>query len=650
MTTEAISKFQKAYAWAIPLFILMAVTFYVYLPGTLGLFIFDDFPNISSVGHYTNLGYWDNFWLYILEGESGPTGRPISLASFYFNAPHWPAKPSSFIYTNIVIHLINGLLIFWLSTKLSKLIHLLPTQQLFFSLLASAIWLLHPMHTTTVLYIVQRMTELSATFILVGILFYLYGRDELSRNKIKAMLLLFVGVGISLLFSILSKENGILLVAYILVIEFFLLQPLKHLPPEKLYYWLVPAIILPFLGVIIYLGIHTDPDAYVNRNFTLAERLLSEPRIIFDYLHHILLPEIGANTIFHDDYNVSKSLLSPWSTLVSIIGIIGLILIAFLVRKTHTLVAFSIAWFFAGHLIESTVLPLELYFEHRNYLPILGVMMAIAYYASTFYITHKTSIIATSAISLSLFAFLVLQNATLWGKPVDQAHYWYKSHPNSLRTLEAFRPFATLHGVTLDQIDTLSSQQQESSLFYSTGSLLTLSRKCSSHHISTQDLDTASQILQSHVIHASTSLGLRSFMKAWQAGACDNLAFTDIKGFLLKLQSLENTQMKHGFLYTIHYYLSEIYRENNDFNQTMTHLDKAYQYKPNYDLLKKRASTLASAGLFNEALQVLSDTDKLTQGLRKRIAMSIKKKELNQLKALLLSKIESTKSLLSKSK
>ena len=632
MTTEFFKKNQKILILGFPIFLLIILTYYIYLPGTHGLFIFDDFTNLSSIGKYTNLSFWDNFWLFSLEGHSGPTGRPISLASFYLNASQWPANPAGFIYTNIIIHLINGILLFWISFKLAKLLPLSLSQQVFFSLLVSALWLLHPMHTTTVLYIIQRMTELSATFTLIGILFYLYGREKLSIHNKTALLLLFIGVGLSLLLSILSKENGILLVAYLLVIEFFLLQPLKHYPPKKLYYWLIPAVIIPFIAVIIYLGMHTNTGGYAGRNFTLAERLLTEPRIIFDYLQHILLPKMNYSTLFHDDYQISTSLFSPWTTLPAIISIILLPIMALLVKKKYPLVAFAIAWFFAGHLIESTVLPLELYFEHRNYLPILGIMIAIAYYAAKFSSTNKTVTIGLSGIFICLFAFITYQNTTLWGKPAQQAKAWYEKHPNSLRTREIYRPIAQAQGLTLDKMNISDSVQQRKSLLYSTKALLLLSQTCASNKITPKDLSVTLKVLQSHVIHTSASAALISFIKQWQKGTCEQLTFKEVEDFLLNLLNYKNTQRDNGFIHSVHYYLSELYRQKQDFSNTMAHLNKAYQYRPNYDLLKIRITTLSSAGLFAEALNVLNDTSLLKRGLRAKIALMIKQKELDLMK------------------
>jgi len=64
---------------------LLVLTFVVYYPGINGIFGFDDLPNLSPMGKYSDYNFWDRFWLFTLEGRAGPTGRPLSLASFYLN-------------------------------------------------------------------------------------------------------------------------------------------------------------------------------------------------------------------------------------------------------------------------------------------------------------------------------------------------------------------------------------------------------------------------------------------------------------------------------------------------------------------------------------------------------------------------------------
>ena len=617
-------------------FLLIIIGYLIYSQGLTGGFIFDDMPNLSPLGKYTSLNLWDNFWLFILEGQSGPTGRPISLASFYLNDIKWPSQAYAFIKTNILIHLLNGALVFWLSLRLTKTANLSTQKQVGFSLLTSVFWLLHPMQTTTVLYVIQRMTELSATFMLTGMVFYLYGREKLATNIKKGFLILFLGVGISLLLAILSKENGILLVAYILVIEFFLLRPLDSAPPKYFYIWLVPTIVIPFLFIIIYLGVHTNPDNFSFRNFTLKERLLTEPRVFFDYLHHIFIPNMNAFTLFHDDYVISKSLFSPWTTLPSIIGVAVLFISAFILRLKYPLISFAIAWFFAGHLIESTVLPLELYFEHRNYLPIFGIAFSIAIYAKKWITKFKITTVIIVASILITNSFIVLQNAYLWGKPLELSISWYKNHPESVRSKETYLLAAKMFGVSPELINTQKMNKlPDNSMFYTSILMYKLADSCSRNKANKEMLESTLVELENNIIHPATSTNTMNFLSNWQEGKCNQLNANDIEQFLIKLSSLENMKHNNIFLHDIYYFLSSLYQKKNDLNKTIVSLDKAYLHYPNSEILKLRVAYLLSAGLYDEALKALDDTSQLKTTFRKKLAMKIKKKELDQLKQII---------------
>ncbi len=629
----------KTIFWGSGLFFLITTTFLIYQQGATGVFLFDDFNNISPIGRYTSLSSWDNFWLFTLEGIAGPTGRPVSLASFFLNTQEWPAPPVSFIQTNIIIHLLNGSLIYWLVFKLSGYVRSHTyKKQLVFSLLVTALWLLHPMHLTTVLYIIQRMTELSATFMLSGLLFYIYGREQLQKTS-HGFFTLFIGVGVSLILSILSKENGILLVAYILVIEFFLLRPLKVNTPKNFNYWLIPAVVLPFIIIILYLAWHTNPASFINRDFTLIERLLTEPRILFDYIRQILLPNMNELTLYHDDYKISKSLLAPWTTLIALIGVFGLILTAFLLRKKRPFIAFSIAWFFTGHLLESTVLPLELYYEHRNYLPMLGFFISIAYYAVYFFDKYKTFVITAIGFMLVFNSFVLVQNTKLWGKPLELFISWYKAHPNSPRTQQQFSYAVkgfNLSPELIQQIAPESKKSQVSPMLIASYSMSKLALKCNSNSATTQTLKNTLKIVKNNIIHISTATNLTSFIDSWLQGKCQTLGIDEVKSFLSSLLAIIEDQKVNVFAHDVHYSLSRIYVRKKNLDRTIFHLKKAYNYVPTLNNLLAQAFYLSSAGLYDKALSVLEDTSALAnKGFRAKIALTIRMKEVDKLKSVI---------------
>jgi len=617
--------------WGLSFYFLIGITYFIYLPGTSGIFLFDDVPNLSPMGQYKDLSNLDNFFLFILEGFSGPTGRPISLATFFLNDNTWPSQPRDFIRTNILIHLINGVLLFWLSIKLSRVFGFKNNSQLGFSLLVTAFWILHPMHTTSVLYVIQRMTILSATFMLVAILFYLYGRQKMFYHRIRGLSILFLGVGTFLILAILSKENGILLVTYILVIEFFLFRPFLKSPPKSFNFWLIPAIVLPFIALIVYLALMTNPDSFMRRDFSLSERLLTETRILLDYLKNIILPDMRNITIFHDDFEISKNLFTPWTTLPSIAIIVSGTISIFILRKRYPVLTFGLAWFLAGHLIESTVIPLELYFEHRNYLPMLGIFITISWYLISFYKTKKTIVIAIISIILILNSFILYQSTTLWGKPYELSYNWFLERPNSERTRLLYLSTTEIIGIKPSLLKNKKPLSKTGSQFYATSILLELKNACINNKISENIIRNTLDVLGEDIIHISANSRLKQFIEHFNSGACKSFTIKGLEKFLLNLAAKDNIKNTPLFAHDIHYYLSTIYMKNKNLNLAMKHIDLAYEYHPTINILKNRATYLAVAGLHNEAINVLKNTTVLKTTMRKRLIMKIRQKEIDQI-------------------
>ena len=109
-------------------------------------------------------------------------------------------------------------------------------------------------------------------------------------------------------------------------------------------------------------------SSYQNRGFTLFERLLTEPRVILFYISLLLYPMPDRLCLEHG-MTLSTSLITPISTIMSIVAILLILGLAVAGAKRWPLISFCVIFFFLNHLIEASVFPLELVFEHRNYLP-----------------------------------------------------------------------------------------------------------------------------------------------------------------------------------------------------------------------------------------------------------------------------------------
>lgn len=352
------------------LFLCVAVA---YWPGLSGPFVFDDFATLEPLGSFGGINDWESFKSYVLGGTAGPTRRPLALISFVADAQTWPSDSWPFKRSNLIIHMINGILLGLLIGKILAILDFEQKDIRWIALSSAAAWLLHPFLVSTTLYVVQRMAQLSAMFVLAGLLFYVKGRLQVSTHPRRAYVIMSVAVCFFTLIGILAKENAILLPLLIGVLEWTIIgsrtQKLGVLSSR----FVITFLVIPTMTVIAYLVYSAFTSDFFQvvppREFSLYERLLTQPRILFDYLRHWFVPSLYTTGVFQDHFIASKSLLSPYSTLLSPIFHAILLTVAVVYRTRWPLWSFSILFFYTGHLLESTVLNLELYFEHRNYLP-----------------------------------------------------------------------------------------------------------------------------------------------------------------------------------------------------------------------------------------------------------------------------------------
>lgn len=408
-------------------------TILVYSAGLKGGFLFDDIPNLGDMTRYGDISSWENAKQFVFNGFSGPTGRPISLASFWINAPSWiEGNAFPFKVFNLVIHLLCGLISYVVMLYILRQYQYEKKQSEWIALLAMSLWLLHPMFVSTTLYVVQRMTQLSLLFSLLGIWGYLYGRTLLSTKLIQSYVWMTISIGLATILATFSKENGALLPLLILVIEFC--SPEKQNKP--IWQWRFVCLGIPsiLIAYIVLKEINFSENPWPARNFNQLERLMSEARIVTEYLYRLYIPQIEGQGLYQDGYQVSRFITNPISTLYSIIFLSILFLSAIFFKRKYPLYALAILFFFAAHWMESTFIGLELYFEHRNYAA--GIFLFLPLAASIYWLTNaiKPQLAFGIAILIILiFSFMTLQRAILWSDTNRLKIYWAQNNPYSPR-------------------------------------------------------------------------------------------------------------------------------------------------------------------------------------------------------------------------
>jgi len=357
--------------------LLLAVTAWIYWPGITGSELLDD---RSSVLVISDLQKSPELALDFVFGDSsGLLGRSVSMGSFVLEKLYLNEGISGSKKVNIVLHLLNGALVIWLFWLLFRFLAVPGYHWL--AVILGTIWLLHPLLVSTVLYIVQRMAMLSTFFMLLACISYVYWRLGLIRGQ--ASVLRFTLVPVFLGIALLAKENAVVLIPILLLMEVLWFQCKG--PEEQTIGWLRGvSYSLIGTGAVALLSMLTFryeslAARFSRRHFSLDERLLTESRIVWDYVGQLFRPEVARMGLYHDDIVVSTSLHEPVSTLYSVVGWALLVVLSGVLLRWQwgRYLVFGLVWFVLGHSVESTVLPLELYFEHRNYFPAIGLVMAL---------------------------------------------------------------------------------------------------------------------------------------------------------------------------------------------------------------------------------------------------------------------------------
>lgn len=360
----------------------LAIVCMVFWPGLAGPFLFDDIGSLGDLGRYGGVDNWHTFREFVFGGITGPTGRPLSLLTFLLDGTNWPTDPWPFKRTNLVIHGVNTLLLGLFVRQALDVLSLDRTRAAAIAVFCALAWGAHPFLVSTVLYPVQRMAQLAALFSFAGLNLYLYGRRRLPTSPRSGYVTMSIALAAGTVLATLSKENGALLPVLIGVLELTLVASQSGRLGSLNRAWVVLFIGLPsaaVLGYLLRVGITTDLFAQqASRGFSPYERLLSESRILVDYLRHWFIPSLITSGIFQDHFEKSTGFLQPVTTLISLLAHAAILTFAWLNRSRRPLFAFAILFFYAGHLVESTVISLELYFEHRNYLPAAFLFLPLA--------------------------------------------------------------------------------------------------------------------------------------------------------------------------------------------------------------------------------------------------------------------------------
>jgi len=469
-----------------------------------------------------------------------PGARGLTRASLALTRHLSGDESRVFKYQNLMLHLLSGVLVFWLLLLLMQRRPPLgdTVAPAYLAAAVSALWLLHPLQVSTVLYPVQRLVIMSSLFMLAALIAYTKGRLLAATRPIAGLALAVAGVALFTALGLLSKENAVLTPVLIGLIELFILRfafqrtdgspPAKRIPRLFIALWLVPlalGALLASMHPALVIG------GYEMRDFSLAERVLTELHALLLYLKLILLPLPSGMSLFHDDFPITRAI--DLGTLLVGMMHLGLILLAVALRKRAPWVAFGILWFYACHTLESTVVALELVFEHRNYLALLGpvivvvLLVGIALRAAS---TRRLILPVMTALAL-LLAFNTHARALAWSNMELLLRSTYEQHPTSTRVLAGLITLKFQQGEP-DQAMHYLHELEDVSDIEPAPLLGAIELQCSQPSVDPDLFRRAIGRIESGIISAFASNSLRSLTNRALRGRCPALTTEQLERLL----------------------------------------------------------------------------------------------------------------------
>ena len=415
--------------------VFAALGFLIYSNSFNGPFVFDDNLRIAknpdirlselTLKNILKAGF----------GKQSAKSRPIGNISFALNYYFHQYSVKGYHIVNIIIHILTGIFLYlFLKTTLTlKIVRSQFEYAEWIALLSALLWFVNPVQTQSVTYVVQRLNSMAAMFYILSFLLYLKGR--LSEAKTKSWIW-FICAAFAWVLALGCKQISATLPFFIFLYEFYFFQDLNREWLKRSLKWILAILAVFVLLGLMYTGFNpleklsrfTD---YVNKEFTLTQRVLTQLRVVIFYISLLFYPHPNRLNLDHH-FPLSYSLVNPLTTLLCLILIVGLIALAVVLAKKQRLVSFCILWFFGNLVIESSVIPLAIIYDHRLYLPsMLVCLLAVCLIFK--YIKLRWVSMGIVCASIGLCSFWTFERNKAWQ---DELTFWrdcLKKSPNKAR-------------------------------------------------------------------------------------------------------------------------------------------------------------------------------------------------------------------------
>ncbi len=400
----------------------------------------------------------------------------------------------SFHLFNLIIHLSNAILIYFLMNILLNLVRVksekIEQSKKIIPFLVSLLFVVHPLHIESITYIYQRFTPLVTFFYLASLIFYIRFRrlsftlnddptidkiddkpDKTTKKKSKKKkgkkksskppvkkpekstktphhqtkgYIYYLLCLTSLVLGMYSKEIMFSAPIMIILIEIYFFDGFKNgfikrwksFIPILLTFLVIPLTYIFWVKGMGFSNIDLNNISRDTYGYSRFIYLSTQFNVLMRYLRLFFIPT-GLNLDY--DFPISKTPFE-YPTFLHLLILIGLFIIGIRLYKKHRLISFGIIWFFITISITSSIIPIkDVIFEHRTYLPSIGFFITtilLIYLICPTRLTNKIPLLII--IVCLIFSVLTYKRNELWRDPIKLWSDVVKKSPNK------YRPYVNL--------------------------------------------------------------------------------------------------------------------------------------------------------------------------------------------------------------
>lgn len=370
------------------------LAFQVYAPSLSGPFVFDD----NSLPYHTPgfpnaLGAW-------LEGV-----RPLLMFSYWVNFQISQA-PFGFHIVNVLIHLLNSVLVFFITRKLMQRDSygwMLPA-------FAAAVFLLHPIQTEAVSYIAGRSECMSVLFLLAAFAVFLYRRSQAISWQVAIAVLVLFGAAAA------TKEHTLVLPALLLLTDYYWNPGFSLIGIRRNWRLYVPIAVGGAVGLALLAKLLTRAESagFGLKEFTWYQYFFTECRAFFVYLRLLVFPA-GQNLDW--EYPISRNILDH-GAIIGLAAILALVAAAIYYRRRYPLASYGFLVYVLLMAPTSSFVPIkDPLAERRLYLPMIGMLLVVVAVLARIRVDRRKLAAALCGI-VAVLAVFTYQRNQLWASDI----------------------------------------------------------------------------------------------------------------------------------------------------------------------------------------------------------------------------------------